>query len=214
MSGCARGGDRYAEEGLSLFNAGEYENAISMFERAERRGLVSFSETRLYYNIGGCKFRLGDYEGSIEAYETALAQSPQNFDCWASLGVAYEKNGDREKAGECYAKALLYDPEDYGSILFYMNLGNFYITEGKHYSAIVYLEKARDLDEARSLDPTVDIDGRNPLVFAWLAIAYAMDYQDEKSDVALDRAFALDYSQYNEVKERIEQIRAARPSSR
>jgi tetratricopeptide (TPR) repeat protein len=214
LSGCSRAGDRYAQEGVVLLSEGEYESALRAFERAKKRGLVSFSETKLYYNIGTAKFRLDDLDGSIEAFETALKNSPDNFDCWERLGVVYEKKGDREKAAECYDNALLNDPEDYSSIMFYTNLGHFYISDGRHYSAIVYLEKARELDEARELDPSSGINGRNPVIFAWLAIAYAMDYQDDKSDVALDRAYALGYGQYAEVRERVEQIRAARPSNR
>ncbi|MCL2052950.1 MAG: tetratricopeptide repeat protein [Oscillospiraceae bacterium] len=211
LSGCgANQGDALAERGVSEFAKGNYEDALKYLERAEEQGLNRFDKTTLYFNIGGVKFRLGDYEGSIEAYRSAIALSPDSFDAYVNLGVAYEMVGLRDKAYESYRQALLYDPENYASIMLYMNLGNFYITAYKPFSAIFYLEKARALDEARAADPSNDITGRNPVIFAWLSIAYAMDYQYEKSDQAFDRAVSLGFSKPQEVKERIEQIKGAR----
>ena len=210
-SGCGRSrGDNLAERGVSAFESGEYEEALDYLLRAEKYGLNRYSETKLYYNLGGVKYKLGDYEGSIEAYKKAVEKSPEHFDSWASLAVAYEKVGDRDAALECYNTALLYDPEDYSSIIFYMNLGNFYIAQRKPFHAVQILEKAMVLDEARAVDPSVRTSDRNPVIFAWLSIAYALDFQYEKSDVAFDRAVNLGFSNPNAVREQIEAIKSAR----
>ena len=45
-------------------------------------------------------------EKSLEHYEKAVALEPRNPDPYLDLGKIYQKNGDKEKALECYEKYL------------------------------------------------------------------------------------------------------------
>lgn len=47
---------------------------------------------------------------TIEAAMAAVKASPSNPHNWVDLGNAFAKDGDRDKARECYEKALSIDP--------------------------------------------------------------------------------------------------------
>ncbi len=198
-TGCSgRKADDIAVEGIREFEKGNYAQALEKLRLAEEYGVDEFSEEKLYFSIGGVLFRLEDYQGSIDAYLTAIDVNPGSFDSWASLGVAYRETGDNEKADEAYEKALSLDPEDETSVLLYDNLGYKYITENKPFHAIKYLEKAEELSP------------ENAATYGLLSMAYAMGYEYEKSDEAFQKAEELGYSQIETLSERIREIKADR----
>ncbi len=202
MTGCSGRGDKYAELGEDEFEKGNYETALENLNLAVKYGIKDYDTVDLYYTIGGVKYKLEDYNGSIEAYKTVLVDKPDDFNSLVNLGVSYASMGEIEKAGEAYEKALLNDPKNQNSVLFYVNLGHYYITTGKAVSATEYLEKAIEYSPEQPC--------KNPYAYAYLAISYAMLYRYDESDDALMRASELDYKQCDVVRERINDIKSKR----
>ncbi len=191
---CGSSGDKLAKEGKEQYSEGNFSGALATFLNAEKSGLKSFNKAELYSCIGNCYFQLDDYDKSIEYQTKSLEEDPEYFDGWVNLGVVYRQSGDNEKAMTCYEVALNYDPENGASLQLYVSLGALYIELGKPISAITYLEKA----EAVSKDV--------PDVYAYLAIAYAMALEPEKSDTAFSKAQSLGYPNMSEIQEQINKI--------
>lgn len=194
FSSCGMSGDKLAAEGKKLYNKGSYEEALEQFSAAGEKGLRNFKEAELYYLMGNCFYRLENYGTCIEYQKKCLEIAPEHFSSRVSLGVAYRKIGERDKALECYLTALKYDPQDTDSATLYISLGSVYIETNKPMSAVEYLEKAREL-----FPESAD-------VYAYLAIAYKMALEPEKSADALEKAQALGYSKIDEINDRLAKL--------
>lgn len=99
-----------------LFNAGD---ALYRLERwddaskawaaaAERRGAAASARAASLYNLGGARYRAGDYKGAAEAYRASLALDPRDADARHNLAVALKRlrqppprkdKGDKDKNG-------------------------------------------------------------------------------------------------------------------
>ena len=66
--------------------------------------------------LGAAKFDLGDFAGAIEAYEKAVALSPESAGLWSALGEARVMASDSEPmpaaASEAFDKAIALDAKD------------------------------------------------------------------------------------------------------
>lgn len=187
-------GDAAAWNGNDLYAQGSYEEALDSYLDAEKSGIKSFKEAELYSSIGNCYYRLGDYEKSIEYQIKCLDCDPEYFEGWVNLGISYRKTDNNEKAMTCYEVALNYDPQNKGSVPLYTSLGSLYIELNKPISAIKYLEAARDYYPEKA-----DIH-------AYLAIAYKMAFEPEKSAEAFEKAQALGYTKLDEVQEQLDKL--------
>ena len=104
----ARSGNKEANR---LYQAGEYEQALAMYEEllAQRPDLPE-----LAYNAGNALHRLGRFDRAVE--ETRRALPPTTVELGAAtyyaLGNHYFALEDYESAYEAYKSALLLDPDD------------------------------------------------------------------------------------------------------
>ena len=187
-------GDKLARKGKEYYSAGEYSKAEDTFFQAEETGLKFFSYAELYYHIGNCRMKQDDVDGCIKYQKKSLENNPEYFGAWVSLGVAYRKTGDRDKAMECYETALKYDPQTNASSSLYISLGVVYLELGKPVSAVTYLEKARD------------IHPKQADIHAFLALAYAMELEPEKSDDAYAKALKYGYPHMDQIEEQLDKI--------
>lgn len=187
-------GDKSARNGDSLLKEQKYTEALDSYFMAQKKGLNAYREEKLYAGIAKCYCKLGEYEKSIEYYNMALEIEPACFESWVNLGVSYRKTGDRNKAMECYECALKFDPENNSSVPLYTSLGSIYIELGKPMSAISYLEKAREFYPEKA-----DIH-------AYLAIAYKMSFEPEKSEASLAKARELGYPKLDEIQKQLDNI--------
>ena len=64
------------------------------------------------YNQGNERYREGDYEGAISAYEQVIAQGLQNGEVYYNLGNAYYKSDQLGRAILAYERALKLMPND------------------------------------------------------------------------------------------------------
>ena len=197
LSACAKlpEGDSKVSEAVKVYENGDYSTALSMLKEAETMELEVIKAETVYYYMGECYFKTGDIESSLAAHSKAVGINPELFKSWVTIGVCYRKLGDTEKALEAYSKALKYDPENGDSVGLYVSLGSLYISNGKPFTAIDYLENA------------TEIYPEHAAAHAYLSMAYAMIYENERSEEELALAEALGYSQGDEIRERIKSIR-------
>lgn len=184
-------GDKLVNEAVKLYEDGDYSSALNSLTEAELEELKSVSADTLFFYMGESYFKTGDYEKSLEAHLKAVELRPDLFKSYVTIGVCYSKLGDKKEALKAYSKALEYDPLNGDSVGLYVSLGAIYISNGKPFTAIEYLESA------------ASIYPEHAAAHAYLAMAYAMAYEKEKSQQELEIAEALGYTKIEEVKEKI-----------
>ncbi|MDE5858929.1 MAG: tetratricopeptide repeat protein [Oscillospiraceae bacterium] len=187
-------GDKLAKKGKELYSAEQYSEAMESFAEAEETGLKNFKAAELYYYMGNCCMKSEDYEKAIDYQLKSLESDPEYFGAWVSLGVAYRKTGDRDKALECYEKAVEYDSMTADSVPLYLSLGVVYIEMNKPISAVSYLEKAKTLSPKTSD------------VYAYLAVAYKMAIEPELSNEAYQEAQELGYPKMKEISDLLAEL--------
>ena len=180
-------GDKLARNGKELYGEEQYSEAFEKFIKAEEKGLKKFRDAELYYYMGNCCMKSEDYERAVDYQLKSLESDPEYFGAWVSLGVAYRKTGDRDKALECYETALEYDPLTAEAVPLYISLGMIYIEMRKPISAVEYLEKAQYLSPNQAD------------VYAYLAVAYKMAIEPEKSEGAYQKAREMGYHKMNDI---------------
>jgi Flp pilus assembly protein TadD len=132
----------------SLINAGEYDEAIKVFNENSLPKIANDPE--IWNSIGVGYSKKGDFEKSIDFYEKALALDHDYPKAFNNLGSAYisiflkTKNSRAfQKSIENFKKAIELDP-NYASA--YNGLGAAYLQEGNLEGAVSCLEKALSLD--------------------------------------------------------------------
>lgn len=90
--------EQYNNDGLELYNLGEYEEAIVLYDKAidlENKDIEDIEVC--YYNRGRAYFQLGNYQKAIGDYTMAIEISPQSK-YYKDRAIAYEMIGDSENA--------------------------------------------------------------------------------------------------------------------
>ena len=80
------------DEANTLYNNGEYENAISIYQQIINDGLHS---SALYFNMANCYYKLNKIAPSIYHYEKALKLSPEDQDILNNLSFAEQMTVDK-----------------------------------------------------------------------------------------------------------------------
>jgi thioredoxin-like negative regulator of GroEL len=89
-------------------------------------------------------FLPGDFEKSLQEYETATALSPNNYLLWLALGKARERSGDAEGAEKALRKAFELAP-NYAQVQW--TLGNVLLRRGKNEEAFLEIRRAVESDQ-------------------------------------------------------------------
>ena len=187
--------DNIVYDAIEEYDSGNYEAALEQLQTADTENFKAMKPENYYFYLGETYFKLGDYEQSLDAHLQALKIKPTLFKSRVTAGVCYSKLGGTDDALRMYEKALEYDPQNADSVGLYVSLGSLYISQNKPYTAIDYLEKASA------------IYPEQPAAHAYLAIAYAMAYEYDKSDEQLILASGYGYDRIDEIKERISEVR-------
>ena len=136
-------------QGLELFNQGEYQQALEIFNLA-----VALDEKQptLWANIGNTYSKLNQGEQALEAYERAIALAPEDPTLYQNMGGIYGTMGNTAMAQELYEKAVSLsaygDPKD--AAVNYYNMGVTFINAGQTAEAVEALTKALEADPSYS----------------------------------------------------------------
>ena len=143
----------------SLFNAGQYEQAIPLFlEYLDLQGKIKDEDretiTSVYNRIGLCYYKLDKYSEAIDWFQKALDMQREMGDLESvattlnNIGLNYKMRGNNDKAIEYYEQTIRIDEElgkgnEIAKTL--NNIGMVYRVWGKYDKAIEYFERSLGL---------------------------------------------------------------------
>ena len=96
------------------------------------------------FNLGWDKFRKGDYQGAIEAFDRAIGLNPNYADAYSRRGIARAALKDNQGAIADYNQALKLDPKNF---IAYIGRGNIRSASGDKQGALA------DFNQALKIDP-------------------------------------------------------------
>lgn len=171
-----------------------------------------------------------DYSEAVKYLEMAIQLGVSQYKIelvYTSLGNAYNKMDEFEKAIEMHKKALEKNPDFYQA---WVNLGIVYRLTGDFDQAEQCYLKAMDLEPdyaelhvslgalyifqgkyqegVKHLERAVELDKQLPVAWSNLAFAYATIGQFEKAQAALKKAVVLGYKNGAIIQQRIENLKA------
>ncbi len=157
--------DSLHERGTELYDEGQYEDAIALFEKAakiRREQLGDSSEvlSNSLFNIGLCYFNLDDYARALDYHQQALTVKEKVYgkshpDCaksLASIGLCYIYLSDYTKALDYYKQSLSIREKAYGRehpdcAASLANIGVCYNNLGDYSNALEYYRQALSIRE-------------------------------------------------------------------
>jgi len=101
------------DEGLSLFHARNYKQAVELFESLIASDAGNSLSDNAQYWIGECHYALGQYKKAIIDFEKVFTfpKSNKNPDAQFKLGLCYVRLGDGAKAREEFQRLVDVYPE-------------------------------------------------------------------------------------------------------
>jgi tol-pal system protein YbgF len=106
------------DEGLSLFHARNYKQAIELFESLIASDANNSLSDNAQYWVGECHYALGQYKKAIIDFEKVFTfpKSNKNPDAQFKLGLCYVRLGEGAKAREEFQRLIdVYPESDYVS---------------------------------------------------------------------------------------------------
>ncbi len=165
------------KKGMTLYNSGDYNDAINKLDKAIKSGDLDANETyTAYVNMGICYNNLKNFGSAIIALISALQLENTDFVVYSELGKAYYGNAEYERSLEYIEKAIE------------LNSDNFELWAYKG-SALCDLERYDDaepalktaLKYAYSQDPE-KIDSINQVIYVTsLRQKYSIGLEHEKN---------------------------------
>jgi len=173
---------------------GDSEGAIKYFEEALKIKSNPILEGKLaeyYFGKGKLAALEEKKEEALSFYQKAVELNPTEPAFLNSLGSAYFKEGDFEKAEFYFRKAIEVGPYYTWAI---SNLGLIYLRQKKYNLAEKYLKQALEINEKNT-------DSLN-----WLAIIYHNRGQDEKAKEFLEKSLKINPDQ-PKIRERLKELK-------
>jgi len=132
-------------EGVSVYSTDNLSNANQSDLTSESESIeIEISKEAIeLYNKGVARYRAGDLEGAIAAFEKALEIDPKFHIAWSHLGVTLNNLDRNTEAIAALEKALEIDPTFHPA---WNDLGNALYDLGRYSKAIAAYEKALELD--------------------------------------------------------------------
>jgi serine/threonine-protein kinase len=161
--------------------AHSYENAgrLADAEAAYQRAIALRPDYWDGYNsLGNFYNQQGKYNDAIAQFQRVIGLTPDNAQAYSNLGAVYVDAGDQKQfpEGEKVLKKSIAISPSYGA---YANLGYLYALEQRFAESAATTEKALQLND------------RNFIVWANLAMAYDGLHDEAKFEAALDRELPL-----------------------
>jgi tetratricopeptide (TPR) repeat protein len=93
----------------------------------------------LSFYEGLCEYRLGRFDGAVNAFRVCIALSPETAECYYNRALAFQALGQLDRALTDYNRALSLHPRLTDAAL---NRGILHYRQGKHADAIADLDLA------------------------------------------------------------------------
>ncbi len=166
---------RLYQEGLELYNEGQYQEALEVLQQAlaiATRSGDKEGESVILDRIGRTYDRLGEYDRALETYDRALALDRETGDRFGEgvtldyIGRVYENMGQYEKALQLQEQSLVIfqeidNPRSEAIIL--VNLGLLYVKLEQYERSLEFYQQAltinREIGERQGEGVTLDYMG-------------------------------------------------------
>lgn len=118
MSGCssasAKKAQEYKELGISRMEQGDYEGAVTSFQKAldQSVGTIGAGELDLCYYKALALYKSGDVDGALEQYTALIDFDDDNWEVYYLRGNIYLQTGETQSALSDYAKAVSLHSDD------------------------------------------------------------------------------------------------------
>jgi tetratricopeptide (TPR) repeat protein len=167
----------YTEDGLHLYQCGDYRHARLDFEAALK---LAPGDVTLEYDIAQCWDRLGRDDKAEPLYRDCLQRDANNPDCWHALVVLLVRQGRRDEAVTLVQGWLAAKP----------NLSSPYVEDA-------YLWRAfGDVDKALArLERACELDGKDYRARVALAMLYEDLHFPDRAVVLYEKALAINPNQ-------------------
>ena len=198
----------WAKQGLTLAQAGMYDDAITCFAKALE---IDPRCGGAWHNRGSALTSLGRHEEAIACYHHVLEIDPLFAPAWERKAHALGLVGRYEEAAACLTKALELDPKNVAS---WSNMGTALRSLGRLEEAVASYTKALETDPRRAviwdnkgsslrslnrLDEAIDcyakaleIDPRNPYFWVHKGEALAEVSRLDEANKCFDKALEID----------------------
>jgi Flp pilus assembly protein TadD len=179
----------YNEDGVLLFERGDYIHARETFEAAQK---LAPEDAAILYNLGECHDRLGDPAKAESFYRECLIQSPNHAACWHALAQLWVRAGRPADAERMVEDWLTREPK----------LSAPYAEDG-------WLWHLRgDLPKAHSrLQSALQIDPRDVRALTELALVYEEMQRADRALVLYERILEVNPRQ-PEIARRLDELKA------
>ncbi|MBR1722947.1 MAG: tetratricopeptide repeat protein [Treponema sp.] len=186
---CSKPGDATVQRAMKLYQAGDYENAINLFNQSLTED-SSYSEELIYSFIANVYLQEDDFENALVFQEKSTSLRPEYHNL-ISLGMTYHMLKEDGKAEECYKKALTLNPKGAEAPA---SLGALYLGKNKFAEAVDYLSQAAEKD------------GKIAVIHANLGIAYAALGRESESEEEFEKAEKLKCKNLDDFREKAEEL--------
>jgi tetratricopeptide (TPR) repeat protein len=99
---------QFSEEGVYLYQRGEYQNAREYFEAALQ---MQPTDANLMFNVGQCFDRQGKSDKALETYQLCLSRSANHARCRHALALLLYRTGKAAEAERMIQEWLAAEPE-------------------------------------------------------------------------------------------------------
>lgn len=165
--------DAYAQKSHSLFEKGEYLQAI---DAAYFATLEKGDHLDAHLNRGIAYMVRGEYDKAIRSADRAIAANEKSGEAYSLRALAYVAKKNNDQAAKDVTKALELQPNLPSAIA---RRGAMTAAKGDPASAL------KDLDQAIAADPT------NPEYYCHRAVVYGMQQDLAKASADLDKALQI-----------------------
>jgi len=157
------------EEGKRAFDAGNYTEAVRLFEKAQQ----SSARCEIFFYLGLARYRLKQLDRAIINFRSAAECDPKLPEPHIALGEAYTQKGDDNRALAAFESALKAQPNHAGAL---RSAAALYIRHQMNEQAVGVLERLSRMEPG-------DVQVRSNL-----GAAYAATSQLEKAEIEFQAA--------------------------
>lgn len=186
-------GDGLVQEGVALYQNGQYQEAEAKFREALAKGDSITPKSSIYTFIGNCYLQQKQYSKAKTEYYLALEADPKQGLAWLNLGKMARQSRDYSEAEHFYKMGIKLDAKN---AQLESSLGATYYFQNQHKRALEHYHRALTLDP------------QDAVTYANASVAYLALGDVKKAQEALNKAKELGYANAAGVQKRIDGAKA------